>query len=197
LEDLHWSDVMSVRLLSFLARRIDRAPMLVAFTARDEEVVDVPMLGTLTAQLDREGRLTRLPLSPLGRADTDGLVRTLMASGTEPTVLDGLGDDVWAASEGNPFVAVEMVQAWRERATSGDGSSLPRRVQELITARLDPLGDAAREMTATAAVMGGQSDFALLARATGLSGAAAAEALEGLVRRPVLPGGGGGVAVRR
>jgi DNA-binding SARP family transcriptional activator len=190
LEDLHWSDVMSVRFLSFLAHRIERARVLVAFTAREDEAAEAPMLGALATRLDREGRLIRLALRPLERRDTDGLVRALTASRTEAAVLAGLGEDVWAASEGNPFVAVELVQAWLERGTSGAGVAVPRRVQDLITARLDQLGDAAHEMTMTAAVMAGQIDFALLAPATGLSEAAAADTLEELVRRRVLHGVG-------
>jgi DNA-binding SARP family transcriptional activator len=188
IEDLHWSDAMSVRLLSFLARRISGARMLVAFTAREEETADVPLLASLLARLDREGRLRRLALSPLGRAETDALVRTLVPGALEAPRLAGLGDAAWSASEGNPFVAVEVVQAWREGAAEGPGLTLPRRVHELIATRLDRLSAPAQEMTSIAAAMADDFDFALLARAAGLPEVQAAETLEELVRRRVLHG---------
>lgn len=190
LEDLHWSDVMSVRFLSFLARRVGRAQVLIVCTAREEEAVDAPVLTALLLQLDREGRLRRLVLAPLAREDTDGLVRTLVSTGTDAVLLATLGESVWAASEGNPFVAVETVQAWRDGAVTGVSFALPRKVQELIAARLDRLGTQGQEMTATAAVIADEFDFTLLARATGLTEAAAAETLEELVRRRVLHGVG-------
>jgi DNA-binding SARP family transcriptional activator len=189
-EDLHWSDVMSVRFLSFLARRIDRARVLIAFTAREEETPDVPVLASLLVQLDREGRLRRLALAPLARAETDGLVRALVPTGTDAGVLAGLAESVWSASEGNPFVAVETVQAWREGGTAGADVPLPRKVHELIAARLERLGPAGQEMTAVAAVIADAFDFALLARAAGFSESSAAETLEELVRRRVLHGAG-------
>jgi tetratricopeptide (TPR) repeat protein len=190
LEDLHWSDAMSVRLLSFLARRIGGASVLIAFTAREEETVDVPLLGPLLSRLDREGRLRRLGLAPLGRAEIDELVRTLAPSALAAPRLAGLGESVWSASEGNPFVAVEVVQAWREGAADGPSLTLPRRVHELIATRLDGLSPQAQDMTSIAAAMADDVDFALLARAAGLEEAPAAETLEELVRRRVLHGVG-------
>jgi hypothetical protein len=38
LEDMHWADELSIRLLSFLARRIAEWPVLLVITAREEEV---------------------------------------------------------------------------------------------------------------------------------------------------------------
>jgi DNA-binding SARP family transcriptional activator len=190
IEDLHWSDAMSVRLLSFLSRRIAGARLLIAFTARDEDTADVPLLRALLVRLDREGRLRRLALSPLGRAETEALVRTLVSSAFDPPVLAGLGDSAWTASEGNPFVAVEVVQTWREGPADGPSLALPRRVHELIAARLDGLSAPAQEMTSLAAVMDEDVDFALLAHASGLSEAPAAETLEELVRRRILHGVG-------
>jgi DNA-binding SARP family transcriptional activator len=189
LEDLHWSDVMSVRFLSFVARRIARSPVVIAFTAREEEAADVPALGKLLIELDRERRLRRLTLAPLDRHATDELVRALVPSGLDAARLASVKESAWSASEGNPFVAVEVAQAWRE-SDPGRPAALPRRVHDLIAARLDALSAPAQEMTSVAAVSGDEVEFALLARAAGLAEAAAAETLEELVRRRVLHGVG-------
>src|SRR6266446_475329 len=104
LEDLHWADEMSTRLVAFVGRRLVDRPAIVVMTAREEEIVDAPALRQALDDLQREGRLTRLVLRSLSRSDTLALVRAVARSGDEET-LGQLGEHAWAASEGNPFVA--------------------------------------------------------------------------------------------
>src|SRR5262249_41639539 len=47
LEDAHWADEMSVRLISVLSRRIRGSPVLIVLTAREEELADAPLLREL------------------------------------------------------------------------------------------------------------------------------------------------------
>src|SRR4029453_13003729 len=44
LEDLHWADEMSVRLLAFIGRRLHAWQLLLVATAREEDLVDASML---------------------------------------------------------------------------------------------------------------------------------------------------------
>ncbi|MBI4593442.1 MAG: AAA family ATPase, partial [Candidatus Rokubacteria bacterium] len=187
LEDLHWADEMSVRFLSFLVHRLPAA-VLVALTIRDEDLADAPLLRQLLAQLDREQSLTRIALPPLGRSDTQSLVHALARAGTASTAVSRLARQVWAASEGNPFVVVEMMRAV-EQGTSAPAAGAPGRpekVQELIAGRLDRLGAPAQQLASVAAVIGHAFDWALVERAAGLGERATAEGVEELVRRRVL-----------
>src|SRR5262249_44379125 len=59
LEDLHWADEMSLRLLAFLARRVRAHPVLVLGTVREEELAGVPALAQCVEELARERRLVR------------------------------------------------------------------------------------------------------------------------------------------
>ena len=61
LEDLQSADEMSLRFLSFLAHRIEARPILLAVTAREDETDDVPLLGRMLRELDREGRVSDHP----------------------------------------------------------------------------------------------------------------------------------------
>src|SRR5262249_31422918 len=57
LEDLHWADEMSIRLLAFISRRLQARPLLVLVTAREEELIDAPILHRTLGELERESRV--------------------------------------------------------------------------------------------------------------------------------------------
>jgi DNA-binding SARP family transcriptional activator len=189
LEDLHWADELSARLVAFVGRRLANAPVLVIITAREDELVDATALRQALDGLGREAALTTLPLHPLSRADTLALVRGIARTGDKAAV-DRLGEQAWAASEGNPFVAVETVRADAEGAAvvPGQGLALPERVREIITRRLERLSDRAQMFAPVAAVIGREFDFALLHRAGGVSEEETAAGVEELVRRRMLHG---------
>jgi DNA-binding SARP family transcriptional activator len=188
LEDLHWADELTLRLLAFLARRVQSRPVLLVGTARDEELASVPVLSHLLQELDRERRLMRMDLAPLSRPDTLSLVRMLARAGSDEARLARLGDQVWTVSEGNPFVIVETTRALEEGRVPGTPGELPLppRVREVIAARLERLSPRAEHLLAVASVVGREFSFALLQRAGGVGEADAAEGVEELVRRRLL-----------
>ncbi len=187
LDDVHWADEMSLQLLSFLARRL-RGTLVVA-TARDEQLDDATGLRGLVDDLEREGRARPLRLAGLSRGETEVLVRALARTGAEPYWLALAGDRVWTLSEGNPFVIVECMRTL-PRAGADENVSLPPRIRDLITARVDRLSEAGRQLAAVAGVIGREFAFGVAQQAAGLSPEAAAEAAEELVRRRVLDAAG-------
>ena len=188
LEDLHWGDEMSLRLLSFLGRRLTTWPILVVATIREEELAGTPIVRRVLEDLARGKHFTELRLRPLSKEDTVTLVRTLTGAQSHADVAGQLAEQVWLISEGNPFAAVETVRALPEGFAAGASTKLavPRRVREVISRHLESLSERARELTTVAAVIGREFDFALLCRAAGREESDAAEALEELVRRRVV-----------
>ena len=187
LEDVHWADDMSLRLLAFLGRRIASRAVLVSLTAREEELAEVPALRRTLDELEDDKQLTRLHLPALARADTLTLMHALVSPGRERHDLDRLGAHVWAMSEGNPFVVVEALLAAAGRETPESASlPVPERVRAAISRRLEHLGALARELTAVGAVIGQAFTFTLLRHAAGAGELEVAEAVEELVRRQVL-----------
>src|SRR5437773_12532091 len=91
LEDLHWADEMSLRLLVFLARRIVELPILVVGTLRVEEMADSPMLRRTGAQLGRQPRFFSLTVRPPPEAETPTLVRALASTTAEEALVHRLG----------------------------------------------------------------------------------------------------------
>jgi predicted ATPase len=188
LEDLHWADETSLRLLGFLARRIESWAVLVIATARDDELTDTPMLRSTLDSLEREARATKLVLAPLSREDTRALVRSLTGRSGETADLPRFADQIWQTSEGNPLVAIETLRALEHGplALNSANPPLPERVRELITRRLDQLTGSSRQLVAVASVIGSEFEFALVHRAAGLDEREAAEAAEELVHRHLL-----------
>jgi DNA-binding SARP family transcriptional activator/tetratricopeptide (TPR) repeat protein len=189
LEDLHWADEMSVRLLAFLGRRLGGWPVLIAVTIREEELPDALVLRRSLEELERAGHLARLALGPLSQSDTLTLVRLHAHAGSEAS-LARLAEQAWTVSEGNPLVVVEIVQAQAQGAApfQEQGLGLPERVRAIVARRLERLSPRAQQLATVAAVIGRRFEFALLQRAARLEDAEAAEGVEELVRRRILHG---------
>jgi DNA-binding SARP family transcriptional activator/tetratricopeptide (TPR) repeat protein len=187
LEDLHWADEMSLRLLAFVARRIRSARVLIVATAREEEVPGAPIAAVLD-ELSEDPHVERMILSPLSRQETATLVRSLAQASAATDTVTRLAEQIFSASEGNPFMVVETMRALADgtAAQTSTGSALPDRVRQVIAGRLERLDERTRGVLAAASVIGREFDFALLQRAAGLGEAKAAEGIEALVRRRIL-----------
>src|SRR5215470_6880588 len=188
LDDLQWADEMSARLFSFIGRRIRQRPMLLIGSVREEDLADAKTLRQALAELERDGRLLRFSLSPLSHVHTVSLVRSLLRRGVAEASVERLGEQVWRSSEGNPFVIVEIVRELLDGAAPGGASSdvVPRRVRDLVLARLERLAEGSRRLAAVASVIGRDFGFDLLERAAALGPAETAQGVEELVRRRLM-----------
>jgi DNA-binding SARP family transcriptional activator len=186
LEDLHWADDTTVRLLAFLGRRLQAAPVCVVTTARLEELAPGTVLRGALDELQRDGRLTELALAPLAEAATGELVRALV--GGDRSVPRDLAREVWRLSTGHPLTVVEAVKTFA--AGPGPGGSgvaeIPERVRQLVLEQLGRLDERARALASVAAVIGRRFDFEILRQAAGLDETAALEALDALLQRRIL-----------
>ena len=191
LDDLHWADRSSVKLVQFLAREIANSPVLLLATFREVEPSSSPDVARLLGEMAVLGRT--IPLRGLVESE----VGELMAdrAGAVPrielvrTVLDATG--------GNPFFVDEVVRLLvaEHRLGSGAESSeplpIPLGVRAAISRRIDALGEAARPVLAAAAVGGREIDLAVVARATDLARPALLGLLEGGERLGLLARGRG------
>jgi DNA-binding SARP family transcriptional activator len=188
LEDLHWADDMTLRLLASLGRRMLDWPVLVLGSLRVEHVMDAPILRQALTQLGRQPRFFSSTLGPLSEMETVTLVRSLLRAGTEEVIIQRFGERVWRASEGNPFMVLETVRAIQgEEPVDWEREVLtPPRVRELIAGRLERLTDRGRRLAGVASVIGREFDFTLLGQAAELSAPETAEGVEELVGRRIL-----------
>jgi DNA-binding SARP family transcriptional activator len=188
LEDLHWADEMSLRLMVFLSRRIVDWPVLLIGTLRVEELADAPVLRRTVAQLAHQPRFGSLTLAPLSEAESVALVRALTRTNLEESAVRRIAENAWRVSEGNPFMVVEAVRmlAGNDVSEVAEEMATPPAVREVIAGRLERLTERGRRMAGTASVIGRECDFSVLSEAAGLAAGEAAECIEELVARRIL-----------
>jgi hypothetical protein len=153
LEDLHWADAPTVRLLRALPRRGAGSPVLVVATYRDLETDAGGPLAQALVDLRRECLLDRILLAGFDSSETAALVAA--RAGQEADV--ALAERLCAETGGNPFFIEELMHSRAEAPDAGAG--VPEGVKDVIGRRLDRLAPAALETLTLAAVLG--MDFRL------------------------------------
>lgn len=175
LDDVHWADLPSLRLLEFLAHELPEAPISVVATFREVEVKQSPVVSDLVARLGRRG--TRLALDGL----TVDEVSRFVAKAAGRAVPAPVAEWLHARTEGNPFFLDEIVRlhrgedAWLNARSSA--TLLSEGVQAAIRQRLAPLPPDTLRVLSAAAVAGREFDLALLSGALGADRATLAEML--------------------
>jgi DNA-binding CsgD family transcriptional regulator len=185
LDDLHWADPASLDLLRVLGRHLADLPILVLATYRADELTRRHPLYQLIPILVREARAERLEVNPLDEAGLRALAygRYALPAADANRLVTYLHE----RAEGNPFYTGELLRTLVERrvlrrepglgwALGGlSGAGVPPLLRQVIDARVDRLGEEARELLSAAAVIGQEVPFALWA--------AVAEAEEAAVLR--------------
>jgi hypothetical protein len=146
LDDLHWADAASLKLLEFAAQHTWFERLLLVGTYRDVEVdhADHPLRPLL---LPLASRATTITLTGL---DRDG-VGALMArtAGHEPA--PDLVAEVHRRTGGNPFFVEQTARLWR---SGGSVTAIAPGVRDTLLRRLSLLPRPVVELLTTAAVLG-------------------------------------------
>src|SRR5262245_17546804 len=189
-ENLQWADETSLRLFTFLVRRIDAWPLLMVGVVRKEELGDSTALRQLLQEPAARSSVRQVPVGALSRADTAALVRALAGRDIDAPAAVRLANQVWLMSEGNPFMVVEGMRALETGGISSVQGRLPlpQRARGVISGRLERLSPRARQIIAAAAIVGREFDFALLEHAAALGEVQCTAGVEELVRKGVIHG---------
>lgn len=145
LEDLHWAGADTAAALTFLARRLSRAAVLIAGTYREEEVGRTHPLRLALQELRADGLAQTIALRPLTLEAVEKIVERLPIADAERAGTARLG---FERSEGNPLF---LTEALREGPAQWSESDV---LSSVIGARLASLSDAGRDVAEVAAVAG-------------------------------------------
>ena len=172
LEDLHWADSASLRLLEHLAFEIANERVLVLASVREEFRERGHPLDRALGVLRQQQRVTELALVGFSRREVGALLASVLG---RPAPTD-LTSEMFARTEGVPLFLREAIRLLGERGLLDEperlpraGVSLPGRALDLIGRALDGLSDPGRSLVASGAVLGREFTLAAAAEVAGIA----------------------------
>ncbi|HET9275333.1 MAG TPA: protein kinase [Gemmatimonadales bacterium] len=199
-EDLHWADVSTIDLLSYVTGRIAGAAVLIVVTCRPSDLLlaNHPFLR-IKPDLQSRGLCRELELAFLIREDIAAYLDLAFPGNAFPPELPDL---ILAKTEGSPLFMVDLLRYLRDRgviragALMPDGShpwvlaeampdlerGLPESVRGMIGRKIAQLEDEDRRLLVAASVQGYEFDSGVVARALELEALDVETRLEELER---------------
>ncbi len=170
-EDVHWSDPITLSHLARLAVVASDCPCLLLMTTRmDGDPIDQ------TWRAEAAGAsLTTLDLGPLRLDEAHALACAIMADGGE------LAASCVERAAGNPLFLEQLLRLGQE---TGSTASVPGTVQSLVQARLDQLDAGDKAALQAASVLGQRVDRDALDHVVGHAGYHPTRLVERLLLRP-------------
>jgi DNA-binding CsgD family transcriptional regulator len=166
-DDAHWADRPSLRLLAYLAERIADAPIALIVTVRaGESACDEQALGALRRAA------SETTLHP-GSLSADGVAEVVRAQ--FPHAETAFCQACAAVTNGNPFLLTELLAQlksddWPPTAASAQrlASTPPESVMRAVLTRMEALPAEAALVTRAVAIWGAEATPASIAQLTGL-----------------------------
>jgi tetratricopeptide (TPR) repeat protein len=162
LDDLHWADDSTLKLLQHLARYTRASRILLLGTYRDVEMNRQHPLESALLDLNRDGIVQEVEIRRLGADATRALVAEIMGN---QAGLEDVAELVYRRTEGNAFFIQEMLRAlvergdlyrynghWEQRKVRE--MEVPKSIRSVIGQRLSRLSVDAQEMLRAASVLG-------------------------------------------
>ncbi|MBI3304450.1 MAG: hypothetical protein HYZ72_20500 [Deltaproteobacteria bacterium] len=205
-EDLHWSDYSTLNLISYLARRRERARLLMIGTYRPVEVLgNGHPLRTVTQELQLHGYCAELPLGWLTEAAVAEYLAVRFGVGaqhrpgfsTGHVPLQSLAQVIHQHTEGNPLCMVNVVEhvmaqgalvqvdgRWVLRGGVEEvAGGVPENLRQMIEKHLDRLSPEEQRVLEVASVAGMEFSAAAVAAGVEAAGDEVEERCAGLARR--------------
>ncbi len=160
LDDLHWADAPSFKLLEHVVRHEQPGRVMVLGAARAPADAPTPDLDRLATDLGRDRLLTRVVVNGLAPSDVGELLR---AGGRDVD----LAPELHTATGGNAFFLTELI---RHGNGAPLGEELPDSIRAMVGVRLDRLDRTVTQVLNLTAVAGPAATLPVLELASGLDG---------------------------
>jgi predicted ATPase len=154
LDDIHWADVGSLRLLTYLVRQLSITRLVLIGTYRDVELGRTHPLSISLGEISRERTVSRHILKRLSPDAVDAYTKVLLGDGTDKRLRDALYD----MTDGNALF-VQLLTQYVQQTYSLDEIQideirLPEGIREVVGNRLNCLSVDCNRILATASVLG-------------------------------------------
>lgn len=194
IEDLHWADVSTVDVLSYLAGRFDGMRLLVVVTYRPSDMAMAKHpFQSMRRDLQSRGLLEEVPLGFLSSEDVARYLDGQFPGHAFPAEFAAA---VHARTEGSPLFMADLVRYLRDtggivqeaeawvltRPVTDAPRELPESVRGMIARKIEQLGEADRGLLLAASVQGHEFDTATVAEVAGIDPGEVEDRLEQLER---------------
>jgi len=153
LEDLHWSDDLSLALIESMMNLTETTPLGLVVAMRPYREEPTWRIHEV-AERDHHHRYLHLELAALGEEESRSLVESLLDA---ETLTGETRDRILGRAEGNPLFLEQIARSVDELGSSGlETSAVPNTLTGLITARLDRLSEQTRYFIQMASVLGSE-----------------------------------------
>jgi predicted ATPase len=197
-EDLHWADVSTVDMLTYLAGRFSsmRVMVLTGYRPSDMALSRHPFLGVRN-DLRARGLLDEIELGFLGPADVSAYLDLRFPGHRFP---EGLAGRIHARTDGSPLFMADLVRYLRDTGRFFEGpegwelagdttvapESLPDTVRSMIDRKIEQVDPEDRALLDAACVLGREFDSSTVGAAIGMEPIEVEDRLDRLERVHVL-----------
>jgi len=176
LDDLQWTDPSSLLLLHYLARGVQKTPLLLLGAYRNTDIDAKHALTSVLTELNRERLLQSVSLKRMSLDDASEMIRQILEQDDIPTEFCRM---VYAKTKGNPFFAEEVVKSLKEeeiiyreedkwKFKEISKIEFPETVKNVVKARIDRLDDECQNVLTLASFVGNDFTLEVIGALTGI-----------------------------
>jgi tetratricopeptide (TPR) repeat protein/KaiC/GvpD/RAD55 family RecA-like ATPase len=190
LDDLQWTDPSSLLLLHYLARGVQKTPLLLLGAYRSTDIDSKHPLTPVLAELKRERLPQSVSLKRMFLDDISEMIRQILEQDDVPSEFCRM---VYEKTRGNPFFAEEVVESlkeeeaiykeedkWKFREISA--IEFPESVKNVVKARFSRLDDECQSVLTLASFVGNDFTLEIMSTLTGIEENKLLETMDNLIK---------------
>ncbi|MGH9627523.1 MAG: AAA family ATPase [Bryobacteraceae bacterium] len=185
LDDLHWADDSTTKLLAYMTERLAAFRLLgvMAYRASEMILAQHPFIG-VRQELQKQGLCREVNIGLLSREDVANYVDIEYSGRSLPS---GFAELIFRRTEGNPLFMADLVRHLRDcdmldRPHEVKEGELPESVKSMIEHRISRLDQGELELLTAAAILGQEFDSRIVADVLQIDPAVVEERLRRLER---------------
>jgi predicted ATPase/KaiC/GvpD/RAD55 family RecA-like ATPase len=174
LDDLQWTDPSSLLLLHYLARGVQKTPLLLLGAYRSTDIDEKHPLTPVLAELNRERLPQELQLKRMSLSDVSEMIKNILEQEKVP---DEFCELIYEKTRGNPFFAEEVVKSLKEEGTiylekgkwvfkEISTIEFPKSVKNIVKARFSRLDEECQNVLTMASLVGNDFTLAIMSALT-------------------------------
>jgi DNA-binding SARP family transcriptional activator/tetratricopeptide (TPR) repeat protein len=176
-EDLHWMDSTSIRLLSFVLRRLGGSGVIVVATCRNSYEKRIEQF---IAAMVKDGLLEKLLLSRFTRDEVDGFIMELLP---QHLISQQIKERIYEETEGNAFFLIELLNTVKEKGVIGEISG---KTQDILKSRIIDISEEGMKLLNITSMFFDRVDLDMLQTLSGRGESELLDTLEELQGRYII-----------